>query len=598
MYARNRKDQNSRTDSYNGRIVFQAAGNPNTTNDPFADALLGNFQSFSQQSADPVGHFRYDNTEAYIDDSWKATRNLSLEAGLRYQYIGPTYLQGNNVANFVPALYNPAMAPTLNGNIPVSPFLDQGFVINGLVRPANVPADQLIRVPGGNSAFVLGVPTGGPRGLYAAKNLFAPRFGFSFSPFSDAKTVIRGGFGIFYDKPEGNIIFGQTGVVPFLKSVQFNNSNLSNITGGAGVTPTIFGMSAVDPNFKNAYSMQYSFGIQHELPYGVLFEMNYVGNQGRHEVRQPNINVPSFETVNSVLNATPSFTRITQVVVNPIRPFVGYTDITQYRSDSNSNYNALQLFAAKRKGNLLATVSYTWSRALGDTSGINDNPEPECAFSCVLPNGQVITWRQFDYGPLSFDRHHIFVVTYNYEFPFFRSQQGPIGVLLGGWQLGGITRAQTGQPLTVTATQEVGNQSFGRRADIVPGVPIYSGFTCPPVTKCWFNPGNTGGVTTNTPAFVIASVPTTGAPSGPFNHVGNAPTGNIIGPGYYNWDISVRKRFRLPREGMNLLFQTDFFNAFNHANWGNPGTSANGGLGIINSAAPPRQLQFGLKFAF
>ncbi|HTD21378.1 MAG TPA: carboxypeptidase regulatory-like domain-containing protein [Terriglobales bacterium] len=600
MFARNRKDQNSRTDSYDGRIVFAtsaATTGVTSTGDPVADALMGNFQSFSQPSADPVGHFRYDNTEGYVNDSWKVARKLSLEIGLRYQYIGATYVQGNNVANFDPALYVPGVTVTgKNANIPGagSPGLFNTptgpILLNGLVRPGSVPADQLVRVPGGNSPIVLATTSGGSRGLYAPKNLFAPRFGFSFSPFNDDKTVIRGGFGIFYDKPEGNIIFGQTGVVPFLSSVQYNNSNLSNITGGAGSAPTIFGMSAVDPNFKNAYSMQYSFGIQHELPYGVLGEVSYVGNQGRHEVRQPNINVPSL----TLTDANPT------MQTNQLRPFVGYTDITQFRSDSNSNYNGLQFFATKRKGNLLASVSYTWSRALGDTSGINDNPEPECAFSCILPNGQAITWRQFDYGPLTFDRQHVLVFTYNYAFPFFRAQQGPLGVALGGWELGGITRFQTGAPLTVTAGNlNVGNLPFTRRADFFPGAPLYSGYTCPSVTKCWFNPGVVKDPITkltinNTPAFLTSGAldPTLAT------QIGDAPTGNIIGPGYFNWDVSARKKFNLPHEGMNLMFQLDLFNVFNHSNWGNPGTSASGGLGIITSSAPPRQLQFALKFNF
>ncbi len=606
MYARNRKDQNSRQNSPNGAVNFQVNNNPNSTGDPFADALMGNFQSFSQLSADPIGHFRYDNTEAYVDDSWKVTRKLSLELGIRYQYIGPTYTQGNNVANFDPNLYVSLPASVLtkapgstsfNLITPGAPFLDQGFLIDGLIRPGNVPADQLVRVPGGNSAFVQAVPTGGPRGLYGGKNLFAPRFGFSFSPFSDDKTVIRGGFGIFYDKPEGNIIFGQTGVVPFLQSVQYNNANLSNITSGAGVTPTIFGISAVDPNFKNAYAMQYSFGVQHELPYGVLAELSYVGNQGRHEIRQPNINVPTF----GVVNANPT------LQTNQERPFVGYTDITQFRSDSNSNYNSLQVSATKRKGNLLATVSYTWSRALGDANGINDNPEPECAFTCQLINGQVVDWKRFVYGPLSFDRHHVFVVTYTYAFPFFRHSGGISNVLLGGWELSGITRAQTGQPLTITASQPVGNLNFSRRVDIVPGVPLYSGYTCPSAIKCWFDPGVvidpiTKAKIINPYPFLSTSTkdPVTNAfldPSLAFRP-GDAPNGDIIGPGYYTWDISIRKRFNLPREGMGLLFQTDFFNAFNRANWGNPGTNAGGGLGIIGSSQPPRQLQFGLKFNF
>src|SRR5260370_23077804 len=167
MYARNRKDQNSLPDSYNGKIVFQAGNPAFSTSDHFVDALMGNFQRFSQQSADPVGHFRFNNTEAYVDDSWKVTRNLSLELGLRYQYIGPTYTQGNNVANFDPSRYIPGV--TLSGSsftIPGGPFLDQGYVIDGLVRPGNVPADLLVRVPGGNRAFRLAVPAGRSRRLY------------------------------------------------------------------------------------------------------------------------------------------------------------------------------------------------------------------------------------------------------------------------------------------------------------------------------------------------------------------------------------------------------------------------------------------------
>src|SRR5206468_3637213 len=144
--------------------------------------------------------------------------------------------------------------------------------------------------------------------------------------FSDNKTVIRGGFGIFYDKPEGNIIFGQPGIVPFLQAATYSNGNLSNPSAGAAGVATIFGMSAVDPNFKVARTGQYSLSVQRELPRGFLMEAAYVGNQGRHEVRQPNINVPTFAQA----AANPGKT------TNQMRPFLGYTDITQFRSDSNS----------------------------------------------------------------------------------------------------------------------------------------------------------------------------------------------------------------------------------------------------------------------
>jgi hypothetical protein len=591
IYARNRKDQNSRPGGgVNGNITFATNGNPNSTGDPFADALMGNFQIFTQSSADPVGHFRFNDTEAYVNDSWKVTRKFSVELGLRYVRTGPTYTQANNMVNFDPSLYNPAQAPIVSAaNIPTCPAsfpncLDPnpapngvgGYVINGLVRPGNVPPDQVSRVPGATSAFVLAVPATAPRGFYKPENLFAPRVGFALLPFKDDRTVIRGGFGIFYDKPEGNIILGQPGIQPFSQAVQYQNGNLSNPAGGAGATPTITSqISAVDPNFVVARVMQYSLSVQHELPYGVLLETAYVGNLGRHEVRQPNINVPSFATAAADAGAT----------TNQERPYLGYTNILQFQSDSNSNYNALQIYATKRKGDLTATVSYTYSKALGQTSGINDNPEPECPFTCTTPTGQLISWNQFYNGPVSFDRRNIFVATYSYDSPFFRNLRGIGGAVLSGWRLSGATRAQSGQPFTVMGSQTIGAAgkgvtAFTRRANIVPGVPLYSGYTCPAGKVCWFNPA----------AFA--------AP--PVNGIGNAPTGDLVGPGYYAWDLSLRKSFRLPREGMSLMFQADAFNIFNRTNWGTPGTPnvTGGGFGQIGSSNPPRNLQFGAKFAF
>jgi hypothetical protein len=471
--------------------------------------------------------------------------------------------------NFDPSLYNPSAAPTdIKNSVPIGGLQDQGFVINGLVRAGGIPSDQLGRVPNGSSAFVQAVPVTSERGFYKPENLFAPRFGFAFSPFSNNKTVLRGGFGIFFDKPEGNVIFGQPGVVPFLQAASFQNGNLANPGATAAGVPTIFGMSAVDPNFVVARTAQYSLSVQREMPYGFLVEAAYVGNQGRHEVRQPNINVPSFATV----AASPG------KIDDQIRPFLGYTNITQFRSDSNSNYNALQLSATKRKGNLTASFSYTYSKALGQTSGINDNPEPECPFTCQLSNGQIVSWRSFYYGPLSFDRAHIFVATYTYRLPFFRSQNGFLGETLGGWEISGITRAQSGQALTITNDQLVGDLNFRRRASVGSGA-LSDVSGCLAGKLCWFNP---------TTAFTLA----------PSTSAGTAPVGNVLGPAFYNWDMSLRKNFRLPKEGTSLSLQADAFNVFNRTNWQNPGTNVNGGLGVITASNPPRQLQFGARFGF
>lgn len=580
LFARNRKDQNSRPDSYNGKINFQASGNTNSTKNPVADMLMGNFQSFAQQSADPVGHFRFNNLSLFVMDDWKLSQKLSLEYGVRMEHTTPTYTQGNNMANFDPSQYTASAAPTsivapagsTVPSIPVGTSLDNGYVVDGMVRPGAVPSGQYVRVPGATSSFVTAVPATAERGFYPTENLFGPRVGLAYS--LNHKTVIRAGFGLFFDKPEGNIIFGQPGVVPFLQSVSYQNGNLASPSGGSATVPTVFSMSAVQPNLRVARNGQYSLSVQNEAPYGFLLEAAYVGNAARHLLRQPNLNPSTF-------TAAANHPGLAAIL---IRQYFGYSDINQFRGDGISDYNGLQVSATKRRGNLTMTINYTWSKTLASTSGEADNPEPECPFSCLTQSGSFMSWKQFFYGPVNFDRRSILVATYTYSMPFFKNQRNLIGETLGGWSISGLTRAQSGQPLTVTGTSAIGpgsvagSASYSRRANMTAGVPLKSGYTCPAGKICGFNPA----------PFALA--PTTAA--------GNAPAGNITGPGYFGTDLSLRKTFALPREGMGLQLQADAFNVFNRTNWNNPGTSVSSGLGLITASNPPRQLQFGTKFTF
>ena len=570
LVARNRKDQNARPGnngaSYNGTVLFNLS-NANTTGDPFADALLGNYQQYTETSSDPIGHFRFTDVEAYVADTWRITRRLSLEFGLRYQRPGPTYTQGNNVTSFAPSLYDPAQAVTVTSKNTID-TTKGGNRFNGLVRPGSgVPSDQLSRVPNGNSPQVLAVPAGAPRGFYDAENLFAPRFGFSYSPFRDDRTAIRGGFGIFYDKPEGNIIYPLLNTPPFPQVASFQNGNLANPSGGsAPATGLVPDINTIDPHFKVGRTMQYSLGVQHEMPLGILFEVSYVGDEGRHLIRQPDINQPSF----AVLQANAALPAALQLTTNQLRPYKGYNRILAFVSDSTSNYNALQVYATKRKGDFQTSISYTFSKALTDASVLgahSDNPAD----------------RRYSYGVADFDRHNIFAITYIYYIPFLRNRVGFIGSALGGWQFSGITRAQSGQPITILANTALGNGSNvnGRRANLVPGQSI----TVPhPNASQWFNPA----------AFANPS------PTSP----GTSGVGSVLGPGFFATDISLRKSFKLPREGMNLMFQADVFNVFNRANFvlGNLGnatlTVGAGNFGAVGSNVNARNVQFGLKFNF
>ncbi|MDT5159134.1 MAG: hypothetical protein QOH51_3491 [Acidobacteriota bacterium] len=554
LVYRNRIDQNGRT-TYAGNVTFNASGNTRSTGNAMADALLGNFRTYSESSSDPLGFFRFTQVEAFVNDDWKVNSKLSLELGVRYQFGTPIYTQANNLANFDPALYDPAQAVTVlaNGTIDTT---RGGNRLNGLVRAGNgVPASELGRVPGGDSALVQSVPTGAPRGLYDGHNYFMPRVGFAYSPFKDNRTAIRGGFGMYYDRVEGNIIFPSEGNPPYVTSAQFSNANISNITGGSSTVAPFDTINAIDPKLDTPYTESYSLSVQRELPWGFFAEAAYVGNLGRHLIRQPDINQATF----AALAANAALPSAQRVDTNSLRPYKGYSAIRMRLSDSTSNYHAMQLYAAKRTGRFRSTFSYTWSKVLTDASGFNDNPED--AFN-----------RKYSYGPATFDRRHIFAATYTYTLPTLAHSNGFLKAVLGGYELSGITRLQSGAYFTV-----VGNTSIGsRRADYLGGPVLLP------------NGERSQGAWLNRAAFANA----------PDTRRGTAGVGTVEGPGSQSWDFSFRRRIGLT-ERLKLQLQADIFNAFNRTNFRDMDVNlADAAFGTLTAASNPRSIQLGLKFTF
>jgi hypothetical protein len=562
IYIRNRVDQNGRP-NYNGNAVFNASGNSNTTGNALADALLGNFQSYTEANADPVGHFRFSQPEAFVQDTWKASRNLSLEFGVRWQDILPLYAQGNNYGNFDPAYYNPASAVTVVGLTGKLDPTKGGNPFNGIIRTAApIPADQVNRVPNINTAAYPLIPAVAPRSLFKMNGAFGPRMGFAYAP--DEKTSIRGGFGTFYYRPEGNVGFSQVNIQPYLQNIEFDNANLGNIGGGAPNTTGLqSGISAIDPHLKNPYIEQFSLGVQRELPLGMLLETTYVGNVGHHLLRNPNINTPNIGLVATTLDPTsPNY----KFSANYFNPYKGFGSINQYKSDSNTNYNALQVYISKRKGALAFTGSYTYAKTLGDNSN---------------NNGDGADWQDlyYNYGELNIDRKHAFVTDINYTLPTFKGRNILLREGVGGFMVTTVWRLQSGPFYDISAAAG----TLGtRRANYVPGQAIYQQGPCCTLAnhvKQFLNPA----------AFT--------APSN--SSFGNSGVGQVVLPGLDQLDANVAKTFRLT-ERIGFRFQADAFNVLNHTNYSGLGTTATSGssFGRLNGAYPPRQMQFSGKFTF
>jgi hypothetical protein len=548
-FIRDRVDQNGRS-SVTGNVTFQTSGNTNSTGNSVADMLLGNFYNFSEASSDPVGFFRFSQPGAFVQDSWKATRRLSFEIGMRWEDLIPFYTQANNMVNFDPSLFNPSKAVSINSAGTI--VANSGNPYNGLVLAGSgVPTDQQGRVPGSTTTFFTSFPTGAPRGFYNSQNVFMPRFGFAYA--LTPKTVIRGGYGTYYTRPEGNIIFSQLNIPPITQITQLYNANLGNPAGGSSLAAPLANINALNPKLTNGYAQQFSFSIQREVAKGIVAEIAYVGNLGRHLLRAPDINQIPFAT----FAANAQLPTAQQVPQAALRPYTGYSSIYQYNSDSTMNYHALQSYVSKRAGSLFLTASYTFSKSLGDSNAEGDNPENYLN-------------RHFNYGPTSFDRRHVFIGTYVWSLPRLNNWNPVLRQVMGSWMLNGIVRLQSGQYYSITASTAEGT----RRADYT-GTALYPSTQGP---NAWFN----------TAAFVAA----------PVSRLGNSGTGFVEGPPLHVFNLSLAKNF-IYRERFNLKFQTDFFNAFNLVNFSGLGTTVtSGGFGTLSSAYPPRQIQMSLKLTF
>jgi Carboxypeptidase regulatory-like domain/TonB dependent receptor len=541
----------------------------------FADFLLGAPDSLTQASPQILdSRTRYYGL--YAQDSWRATANLVLNYGLRWEASLPWYDTQNKIETIKPGV-------------------------------------QSVVFPGAPTGWVVPGDPGIPRTLAPTKwNAFSPRLGFAYSPSSASgvlgklfggpgRTSIRAGFGLYYTSVEDQGLFLEVGDPPYgfyygspapplfespyidratgnsqgqrfpfvFPSTNVSAKNPNTTFDWQQVEPISFGFS-FDPRNRLPYSEHYEFSIQRQIGSKTVVSTSYVGNQGHRLITSVEANPAN----PAVCLVTPGCGPGSETGLPGVRPLGVLFGSNPFTSEiANSSYNSLQLSASHNTGSLNFLVGYTYSKCMDNSSLLQEGTNP------FDPRKSI--------GLCGFDVTHNFVVSYNWLMPFDRwVSSGWARKLVGGWSLSGITTFATGLPVTLSENDD--QSLIG--ADAVPvDVPNFDGGSVLADT----NPRH-GNAYFNTALFRPEAL----------GQLGNSRRRFFHGPGLNNFDMALSKTTKIT-ESKELQLRFEAFNIFNHPQFENPDGTIDDGLpqdggtfGLVTAARDPRIMQIGAKFIF
>jgi Carboxypeptidase regulatory-like domain len=549
-----------------GTAVFRSS---DYSGDSYINFLLGDTSNFSQLEFLAGKHWVNNNYGFYANDNWHVTPRLTFNLGLRFDGLPHAYERYDRFSNFVPAEY---AEPATN------PVRSDGTLDPATLSTFSATGSELFYLNGIKVAGVDGFPRGNVENTYKT---WQPRVGFAYDMTGNGKTVLRAGFGMFFERVQGNDVYNAAlnppfAYIPSANNVLFSNPTAPTVTGPvANPTQQYFpsSLTSIKFNYPPPGTADYSFGIQHSVAPSVVAVVQYVGSDGWDQNNDRQINTlplvdsnGSYATREGVANGT--------LNANIYRNFPGFSNINQEENETNFNYNSLQAgIRLENRHGLTTQVSYTWSHNISivtnDLGGLS-NP-----YNARYDRGS-------DTG---FDRRHIFNVSYVYAFPFFSKSKNVLAsTILGHWQVSGITVAETGLPQYITYT---GSDVTGLGGGTNNRPNLVSPVSYPKKVSGWFS----------TSSFADPIAPWNGGQSQGF---GSAGKDAVVGPGLFNWNLSLFKNIPFREGGLpRIELRFESFNTFNHTQFQNLDTSSHdGNFGHITSDYGPRLLELGGKFVF
>ncbi len=547
------KNENA-TNQTQGNFTF-AAGGGRTAFQNFltgnADGLCGTACSYTEAEIDVTNHLRFNRFEFFAQDAWRPRQNFTIDYGVRYSLYPPITDANNLLTNFSPSAYVAANAPKFANATGSLITVGTGDPLNGIIVAGR-------NSPYGNAVYKF------------EKGNIQPRVGVTWNPTSNAGTIVRAAYGLYYDQALVGI-FEQNAFTnpPFVNTVSLLNTRLSNP--GLGTTATTTGVRSlisIGDDFGTPRNQQWNIGVQKQLYARGVAEVSYVGSHGDHLVRPIDINYPQPADVLRVGSAS----------VNLVRPYAGYGSITQRETTARSNYwGLLTSFRhdAGAAGSL--TVNYTLSRNRTDSTNDRDAVDiPQNPLDLAV-----------EYADARTDRRHIFTANYVYPLPFLKdSTNAAVKAILAGWEIAGITTINSGQPMSRISESTNGFLRGGR-----PNIVGDPGAGEQTANLYWFNPN----------AYAPAADGT----------YGNSVRAEFRQPGRNQTDLALSKNWAF-NGTQRIQFRAEFINAFNHTQWqADPNVNgldntctvslttcnpSNDTFGQILNTRAPREIQLGLKF--